>query len=177
MGWPLSFSLSLYHLGVHAPSWCCVGKLDRLANDDIAGSDGGYMNRKGLILSWNPSSMPSQERLQSVCLNPDMHSFLPLVEFLELESSLIDPDLPWNNTQPVWRSRTCDGFIMCAWMIIFSRTHVCVCPGFLNLESLNPFCFHVSECIVFVEVSVSNWLLNKCGSSNCIRMLVAGASL
>lgn len=71
-----------------------MGKLDRLANDDIAGSDGGYMNRKGLILSWNPSGMPSKERLQSVCLNPDMHSFLPLGEFLELESSLIDPDLP-----------------------------------------------------------------------------------
>lgn len=41
MGWPLSL-----------PSWCgCTklmlcGKLDRLANDDIAGSDDGHMNRK-----------------------------------------------------------------------------------------------------------------------------------
>lgn len=57
-------------------------------------------------------------------------------------------------------------------MIIFSRTHVCVCPGFLNLESLNPFCFHVSECIVSVEVSVSNWLLNKCGSSTVSECLL-----
>jgi hypothetical protein len=74
MGWPLSLSLSL-----SLPSWCACtklmlcGKLDRLANDDIAGSDDGYMNRKGgLILSWNLSGMPSKERLQSVCLNPDM---------------------------------------------------------------------------------------------------------
>ena len=47
-----------------------------------------------------------------------------------------------------------------------------VCPGFLNLESRNPFCLHVSECIVSVEVFVSNWLLNECGSSTVLECLL-----
>ena len=47
---------------------------------------------------WFLAGMASKERLQAVYLDPDMHSFLPLGEILELESSLIDPDLPWNNT-------------------------------------------------------------------------------